>query len=611
MKDKRWIRPLPERLVNKIAAGEVIERPAAVLKELVENSFDAGARRIEIVIEKSGTKLISVIDDGCGINAEQLEIAFSRHATSKISDFGDLNNLRSYGFRGEALPSIGSVSRIKMVTRTASSDVGAEIVIEGGVVQSVKPAASSIGTKVEVRDLFFNTPARRKFLKAESTEARHLTRNAIALALSAPGVRFNYKINGRRLFTLDESHSDMNRRTGTLLLGRGDSRLIEVLSESPVMKIAAFLSSPDEVRQNQNSLYIFINGRFIKSPTIIHAVRAGYGELLPKGNYPVGAVFLEIDPANVDVNVHPTKAEVRLSQERQVHDIVYQAVKRTLRGEGGEHIHETKIISESAPKKLTAAEAIHHAQAFKPPVDTIASQTVLKELYGRRDQPQADVIPKADTIIGTETNDILKKDIKGPEQDFDPERLNYVGSFSGLYIIFKAGDNLLIIDQHAAHERVLFEENLGLIEDGGSGGVSQNLLFPVNIELPPERFALYEESREVLKSAGFVVEPFGTRTVLLSAVPVSLSKKSPESVFYNIMEDVENLQKAGYDMRKAVAESMACRAAVMAGDRLDEEEALALFKRLMKTKNRHCCPHGRPTFLKISKKELDVKFGRK
>ena len=253
--ERRWIRPLPERLINKIAAGEVIERPSAVLKELVENSLDAGASRIDINIEKSGLKLISVIDDGCGIDPDQIEIAFARHATSKIKDFNDLEALLSYGFRGEALPSIGSVSKTKMISRTAEAEAGREIIIEGGVVQSVKPTASPKGTKIEVSDLFFNTPARRKFLKTETTEARHLTRTATAMALGASATAFSYTINGRRLFVLNKNEANQKERVSSLLFGDYKTPLFGIEYKSDLLEIGGFLSYPDNCRRNRYGLY--------------------------------------------------------------------------------------------------------------------------------------------------------------------------------------------------------------------------------------------------------------------------------------------------------------------------------------------------------------------
>jgi DNA mismatch repair protein MutL len=607
---QNWIRPLPERLVNKIAAGEVIERPAAVLKELVENSLDAGATRIEIIIEKSGTKLISVIDNGCGVEPEQIEIAFARHATSKISNFDDLENLRSYGFRGEALPSIGSVSRTRMVSKTDAVETGREIIIEGGVVQSIKPISAPNGTRVEVGELFFNTPARRKFLKAETTEARHLTRNAIALALSAPAVRFSYTLNGRNLFSLDDSHSNLMRRTAHLILGKDNARLAEIVSDTEGVKIVGFLGYPEQCRQNQYGLYLFINNRYIRSQTIMHAVMAGYGELLPRGQYPSGAVFLNIEPTHVDVNVHPTKTEVRLSDEKMIHDLLYHAVKRSFR-QSLSAISPSANNSESAPMMdITAAEAIRRLRETGPvkvPDSTLAH---LKELYGNnKPAPETNIeLPIVMTDSGLVQTGGQETYIRSASKPGD-KVVTYLGQFAGLYLVYTVGEGLLIIDQHAAHERVLYEENLKVMESGRA--VSQNLLFPVNVELSPDRYALYEESSEILRAAGFSTDPFGSRTILLSAVPSTLSKKSPEKLFLSIIDDVEIIRRAEKDIKKVIAQSMACRAAIMAGDRITSEEALSLLNNLMATENRHCCPHGRPTIITLTKGDLDDRFGRK
>jgi DNA mismatch repair protein MutL len=607
---KNWIRPLPERLVNKIAAGEVIERPAAVLKELVENSLDAGASRIDIIIEKSGTKLISIIDNGCGIEPEQIEIAFARHATSKISNFDDLENLRSYGFRGEALPSIGSVSRTRMVSKTAEAEMGREIIIEGGVVQSVKPVSAPNGTKIEVGELFFNTPARRKFLKAETTEARHLTRNAIALALSAPTVRFSYAINGRTLFALDESHANLMRRTAHLISGKDNIRLAEISSETEEVKIIGYLEYPEQCRQNQYGLYLFINNRYIRSQTLMHAISAGYGELLPRGLYPSGAVFLNIEPTRVDVNVHPTKTEVRLSDEKMVHDLLYHAVKRVFRQSVSPAGSGAPLAGNNYSAGMTAEEAIRRIRREGPvniPDSTLAH---LKELYGaEKSTPNLSIELPISSAVSDRAAKAWPESYNGKAKKEGERNIIFLGQFAGLYLVFSIDSELLIMDQHAAHERILYEENLRVMEGGQS--VSQNLLFPVNIELSPDRYALYEESADILKAVGFVAEPFGIRTVLLSAVPSNLSKKSPEKIFLNIIDDVEIIRQAEKDIRKAIAQSMACRAAIMAGDRVTAEEALGLYNNLMKSENRHCCPHGRPTVIVFRKNELDERFGRK
>ncbi|SYZ73214.1 putative DNA mismatch repair protein MutL [Candidatus Zixiibacteriota bacterium] len=601
---QRWIKPLPERLINKIAAGEVIERPAAVLKELVENSLDAGATKIDIIVEKSGTKSITILDNGCGIPAEQMEIAFSRHATSKIRDFSDLENLTSFGFRGEALPSIASISKTRMVSRTAEADSGTEIIIEGGVVQSLKPVAAPPGTKIEVGELFFNTPARRKFLKAEVTEARHLTRNAVALALSAPSARFSYSLNGRAIYSVDDDSNNMKRRAGRLLLGEKYERLLEITSIGENIEITGFVSYPDQGRQNQYGLFLFINNRYIKSQSLTHAVISGYGELLPRGNYPLGAVFLKIDPVRVDVNVHPTKAEVRLSEETLVHDILHHAVKQALRQSGA--LGPAVITSTAArpESQWSAREAIRRIVDFSPH-PPIPSQTALNELYGRQESgmpPKPNPIEDENPLSGIDL--ITEK----PPVEY-PGGVSFLGQFAELYLVFRDLDTITIMDQHAAHERILYEENLRLMNSGG--GISQSLLFPVTVELSPERYLLFEESANYLNKVGFLAEPFGANAVLISTVPVALSRKSPEKIFESVLDDIDSIRAAGADLIKAVAQSLACRSAVMAGDRLGPDEAMALWRQLMNTENKHCCPHGRPTFLTISRNELDVKFGRK
>lgn len=601
------IRPLPERLVNKIAAGEVIERPAAVLKELVENSLDAGATRIDIVVEKSGTRLISVADNGCGIVAEQIEVAFARHATSKISDFSDLENLASYGFRGEALPSIASVSRTRLVSKTDDADSGREIVIEGGVVQCLKPIAAPPGTTVEVSNLFFNTPARRKFLKAEVTEARHLTRTAVALALSAPHVKFSYRLNGKEVYNLaSETDSSFRRRISNLLFSGQDSVLLELKSRMDGIDILGFISMPQHARQNQYGLYLFINGRFIKSTSLMHAIIAGYGEALPRGFYPAGAVSLRIEPSRVDVNVHPTKAEVRLSEESQVHDLLFQAVRRGLR-ESGQQTGTIVMTSVTANPGTATNQSFNRAGAFAS-FGYIKNAEFLKQLYGATDAERPAGSLSVTTGEGQDATVAEMVDVTTGEMLSGGDFI-FLGQFAELYLIFKNREELFIIDQHTAHERVLYEENLDVISRGS--GVAQNLLFPVTISLAPDRYSLFEETERLLKAAGFVAEPFGQRTVLLSAVPSVLSGKSPEKVFLQIIDDIGVIRGAEHDLKKAVAQSIACRSAVMAGDRLGVEEALNLLKRLLAAKDNYCCPHGRPTIFRISKSELDFKFGRK
>ncbi len=608
---RRPIKPLPARVINKIAAGEVVERPASVVKELVENAVDAAADRISIVIEKSGTKLIKVVDNGCGIDEEQVEIAFSRHATSKIAGFDDLDTLCSYGFRGEALPSIASVSRLRLVTRPRESQSGTEIIYEGGVLHSRKPVAASPGTIVEVETLFFNTPARRKFLKAGPTEARHISRTTTALAIGRYDLGFSLTMNGRELFAFLPGGSLKDRVAG--LLGK-DAEFLSLNGTIGPVTVEGSIGLPDLLQNNRFGQFIFINGRFIQSPVLSHAFAAGYGELIPKGMYPIGALLLTVDPSEVDVNVHPAKTEVRLSRERDIHDAVCRLVRETLRQDAvvpsltarkpaASDVSPAHSVPDSVSSKRSQAPPSAHRPQSRD------STELLMELY-RRTPPEPMASDRQVATVDLETGEILA-DAESPAPDIatqpaDTPRL--VGRFLDLYVLVQIGHDLYVVDQHTAHERVLFEEVLDAMEREGVHG--QSLLFPVQVDLSPEQFSVVEEAAQTLRRSGFAVAPFGGRAVNIESVPSVLARKSPEMVFLRVVDDVLSLKKAGHDLNKAMAQSIACRSAVMAGDRLTDEEALHLVNRLLRCRDRYSCPHGRPTHIKISKTDLDKRFGR-
>ncbi|HWR83320.1 MAG TPA: DNA mismatch repair endonuclease MutL [Candidatus Deferrimicrobium sp.] len=608
----RRIKPLPIRVINKIAAGEVVERPASVVKELVENAIDAGADRVDIIVEKSGTKLIKVVDNGCGIDEDQIEIAFSRHATSKIASFEDLNSLSWYGFRGEALPSIASVSRLRMVSRTHQADAATEIIYEGGVLHSKEPVAAPVGTTVEVENLFFNTPARRKFMKSEATEARHMARTATALAIGRYDIGFSMTANGRPLFSLPRGSSLTDRVAG--LLGKSED-FLTVTGEGAIIKIEGCIGLPSAAQSNRYGQFIFINGRYVQSPTLSHALAAGYGELLPRGMFPVGALLLAVDPAEIDVNVHPAKTEVRLSRERDVYDAIYHCVQQALRQETVIPAFKADAPVASrleAPSSLNWTASGSNTSAVIPGVQRQDSDgnRILHDLYQKpalaSEPSQRDMV-----TVDRRTGEVIKEELAVREKMIEPaslEPLRLVGRFFDLYLMFQSGDSIYVLDQHTAHERVLYENTLAMIERHQAHG--QNLLFPVQVDLTPESWAVFEEAQQLLNESGFTVASFGGRLVRIEAIPSVLSKKPPDRVFRKILDDITSLKKAGYDMRKAIAQSLACRSAVMAGDRLSDEEAVQLVVQLMKCRDRFSCPHGRPTFIKISKGDLDKQFGR-
>jgi DNA mismatch repair protein MutL len=614
-------------LINKIAAGEVVERPSAVVKELVENSIDAGATRIEIIIEKSGSRLIKIVDNGWGIPAEQIEIAFSRHATSKITGFSDLDNITSYGFRGEALPSIASVSRTRMVSRTADAEVGTEIFYEGGVLQSRKPIAAPVGTTIEVENLFFNTPARRKFLKTESTEARYLSRTAMALALGRCDIAFAFSMNGRTVFSLPSG--DLGSRVSGLLgYGKG---MIKVSGRAESVGVTGYVGKPDQAQSNRWGHFLFINGRYIQSVTLSHAFGAGYGELLPKGMYPVGALLLTVNPSEIDVNVHPAKTEVRLSREREIHDAIVSLIRESLRQDGIIPIFKAgERPTEAADPRLELPNPpLPSRQQTIPGVGghTFVNPEQMRALYTvpdasiQRAAGEATSIVRVDTTTGEILEGALPSHSQLPPQaqkaaqaeagnaeHLSADNIRLVGRFSDLYLLMQAGEDLYIVDQHTAHERVLFEETVRRLDKHQM--VGQHLLLPVQVELNPEQFAVFADAATLLIESGFGVAEFGGRTVRIEAVPMILSRKSPEKILRKVIDDLSSLKKTGYDLKKAMAQSIACRAAVMAGDRLNDQEAVGLLERLLQCENRYSCPHGRPTFVKISRADLDRQFGR-
>lgn len=618
----RWIRPLPANVVNKIAAGEVVERPSAVVKELVENAVDAGAGRIDIVIEKAGVKLIKVVDDGCGIGEDQIEVAFARHATSKITQFKDLDSLYSYGFRGEALPSIASVSRLRMVSRPADSNHGTELVIEGGVVQNKAPIAAPPGTSVEVQSLFFNTPARRKFLKAESTEARYLSRTATALALARPGIGFSYTVNNREVFVVPPDQTLVSRAEA--LLG-GEGRMAAVEGNEGPVRVQGCVAPPDMAQHNRFGLYLFVNSRYIFSPVLSHAVRAAYGEMLPQGLHPVGSLQVTLDPAAVDVNVHPSKTEVRLSHEREVHDIVRRIVAQALRQDGVIPEYRTPPATHDGDQRRRQTPDSHSGsrEGFIPGIYSRESgQGLLSELH--RPKPAGKEPDDSSPVVrvDTRTGEILDESSDGTERTVEhsgrsgstssttgpSEGFQLIGRFSDRYLLLQSGDNLYVVDQHTAHERVLYEEMLRRLE--AAGVESQTLLLPVQVELTPEQMSVFSEVSDELSRGGFVVSEFGGRMINIEAVPVVMSRRSPKKVVLSVLDDLSAFRRKGQDLVKGMAQSMACRAAVMAGDRLGEAEATHLIERLLQCQDKYSCPHGRPTFIRITRRDLDKQFGR-
>jgi len=579
------IQILPEELINQIAAGEVVERPASVAKELVENSLDAGATGIEIEIRDGGRKLIRVVDNGCGMYREDVQLAFSRHATSKISSLADLHQIYSLGFRGEALPSIASVSRVELVTKTADEAAGTVLKIEAGQISLIKDSPANTGTSISVSDLFYSTPARRKFLKSQVTETRHIIGLVTNFALAFPEVSYRLTSESREIFHLKQSEN-LKAKIAELFGSEVVSKLIEFRQAESILQIYGFLGKPELSKSSRSDIRFFVNQRSINSRTLLHALTSAYGEMLTKGRFPLAILFLKIPPQLVDVNVHPQKLEVRFQDERGVHDLLFRTVKKALDREFQSAVKKSvkSPVTYQSPG-LSGSAVREEGPQYRTglPVQPL----LLKEIFST---PQKDSSP-------------VKKELSGPAL----ERANFYQLFN-TYILTQTDDELMIVDQHAAHERVLYEEIWQSISFEKKIS-TQRLLFPETVQLDPREYDFLESNQPLLERVGFEVRSLSGRTVIVSAVP-AITRQGSAKLFKEVLEQFIGLEEDGQDKTSAIASALACRAAVKSGDSLSGPEMQALLQSLLSLKTPQVCPHGRPTLIRIPISELERRFGR-
>ena len=600
---------LPDAIIDQIAAGEVVERPASVVKELVENALDAYATEVDVHISDGGRSLVRVTDNGLGMAPEAARLALRRHATSKIRSMDDLAGVATLGFRGEALPSIASVSRLEMITRALDAAEGVRLAVTAGRVESSTATGAPVGTTIHVRDLFFNVPARRKFLKTPAGESRRVAVWMTDLALSRPDVGFRYRSEDRVVFNVAPDQ-DRRARTGALLGHRMADALLELENRLDYVEIQGLISRPDLSRSHRGRVYLYVNGRRVQDRTLVHALTSGYGEYLAGGRYPVAVVFITLPHEMVDVNVHPTKAEVRFLHPRLIHDALFYTVNRVL---GGAHSVATmapgdlgRPVPTSGDRSVASLrEAAQQILRFRR-AGTPEAHSAWHELY--RPVTHDDATPAA-----TSQGDLLKA-VPSPGAEAGAPGLDPVEEggrffqFARLYIVAPTTDALIVMDQHTAHERVLYEAVAERIN--ADLCVTQSLLFPISIELEPGAYEVFEQSQDLFERTGFHVRPFGHRTVLIEGSPAVLGGRAPDRYFREILETLTEELRRGRDRLTAVAASFACRAAVKAGDALSETEMAALFDHLFATKHPFTCPHGRPTVVRIPRDELDRKFGR-
>ncbi|MBN2550341.1 MAG: DNA mismatch repair endonuclease MutL [Anaerolineales bacterium] len=579
---------LSPEVASQIAAGEVVERPASVVKELLENALDARASQIKISVEGAGQRLIEVADDGCGIPVEELPLAVERHATSKLNQAADLFNIQTLGFRGEALASIGSVSRLTLTSRAAEATMGAVLRVEGGGISPIRNTGAPVGTLVRVEDLFYNVPARLKFLKHENTERRLIDNLVTRYALAYPRVRFHLTQEGRA--SLQTSGNGDRREVLAALYGAEAARqMLEVLYEDQGLKVNGFISPTSITRSNRREIHFFINGRPVQDAALAAALLKGYHTLLMVGRYPVAVLFLEMPPEIVDVNVHPAKAEVRFRNADQVFSSVQNAVRRALLAYGPVPAIQPQLNWATGAHWRPASQQIDPAWQWAEEAGTMTP-----------DQP------------ASEEGSIIEP-APFPAQAALPNQrvplLRPVGQIANAYLVAEGPDGLYLVDQHAAHERVLFERFLA---QRSAEIPSQALLQPATVELPSGSARLLAEQLPVLSRLGFQVESFGPNTFLVRAIPALLAGIDPGAALRVLVEDFEEDETPLQAEMEARLIARVCkRAAVKAGKTLSAEEQRALLLDLEACQSPRSCPHGRPTMIHLSVDLLERQFGRK
>lgn len=619
---------LSQSLINKIAAGEVIERPASVVKELMENALDAGATRVDVSVEAGGLELVRVVDNGCGMDEDDLRLAVAPHATSKIVSADDLFRVATLGFRGEALASIAEVSRMTVRSRTPELPGGAAIEIVGGNVEGVNPCGGPVGTAVEVRGLFFNTPVRRKFLRSTQTELGHVSEAFSRIALAWPEVHFTLKHNDRPVFDLPAGHGWLERIAS--VAGRPlAENLIWVESTDGGVRLSGYAAHPSHSRSNNRMQYLFLNRRHIRDRSLQHALQEAYRGLLMTGRYPVAFLALEMPADMVDVNVHPTKLEVRFQDSHRL----YSQLLSTLR---------TKFLSTDLTARVETPSEDPESAVDQEQVARVRQQVVdwakgeVQSWSARPDASQVRIdstvppfrpFPSTGRSLGIERLDRSWSAAGGPEVDDTstasvPPAEHATAVPSGAvpapkalqihnrYLVTESAEGVMVIDQHALHERILYEELRARTDSGPIE--AQTLLVPEPVDLSPAEAAAALENRDLLGQLGLKVEPFGGDTVLISSYPAMLANMNPAEVLHTMLEHLLATGKAP-DRRHILDEllhSIACKAAIKAGDRLSPDEIEALLARRHLVDDPHHCPHGRPTALIFSREELDKQFKR-
>ncbi len=605
---------LPDSVANQIAAGEVIQRPASVVKELLENAVDSGADEIKLIIKDSGKNLVQVVDNGCGMSETDARLSFERHATSKITSANDLFAIKTLGFRGEALASMAAIAQIEMKTKRMEDDVGSCILIEGSQVKNQAPCACQNGTSMALKNLFFNIPARRKFLKSNSTELRHIIEEFQRVSLVNPEISFSFFNENRQLFMLPKSN--LKQRIVSLFGSAFNNRLVPIEQESDVVKISGFIGKPEFSRKTRGEQYFFVNGRFIRHPYLNHAVDNAFKELIPSDAFPVYFIYFKIDPKDIDINIHPTKTEVNFQNNQVIYAFLSSAIKQSL---GKFNVVQSIDfnVEPSVEFRMTDKN-----KPINPPdikVDTSYNPFDLSKVQHTSGTTPKKHIQNWEKLYEHDTDLSLKKDEKQITSQVGQEKviaeneknmtesLNLVFQLQGRYIISSIKSGLMLIDQKRAHERILFEEFMNCLDSGK--GMSQQQLFPETTEFSAGDAEIVRSLQEDLKILGFDIEEFGDNTFIINGVPADLNNRAPGDVLESIIENFKkNISNIHSDKKVNLARSMAVKLATGYGTKLEREEMNSLIDRLFGCKVPDVSPDGKPIVKVITMQELDQIF---
>ncbi|MEC9486147.1 MAG: DNA mismatch repair endonuclease MutL [Prosthecochloris sp.] len=613
------ISKLPEAVANRISAGEVVQRPASVVKELIENAIDAGATKITLSVKEAGRELVQIIDNGHGMDETDALRCIERFATSKISRAEELEHLETLGFRGEALASIASVSHFELKTRTESAETGILLRYDGGELADRSPVAADRGTTVSVRNLFFNVPARRKFLKTNATEFKHIYEALKAQVLAYPEIQWQFYNDDDELFHFRSS--DMHERLD-FFFGQGFAdTLIEVREDNDFLSLYGYVGKPGMLKRQKNDQLFYINRRIVQNRMLSQALQQAYGELLMERQAPFALLFLGLDTRRVDVNVHPAKLEVKFEDDRSVRNMFYPVVKRAVQMQdfspdvGGAGFRERtleraacdpekplrRLGYQETPSRMSSTRELYesYAEASDPPA--FSSEAPIAGVQEDMFAPQRELRSSStveSVAMGSGEN-------RPDSASVDPK----IWQLHNKYIVCQIKTGLMVIDQHVAHERVLYERALEIMEHNVPN--AQQLLFPQKIDLKPWEFEVFEEIRDDLSRLGFNVRTFGNRSVMIEGVPQDVRNGSESDILQSMIEEFrQNASQLKLEKRENLAKSYSCRNAIMTGQKLGLEEMRSLIDRLFATTMPYVCPHGRPVIIKISLDQLDRMFGR-